>query len=89
VLAAVALTLVVVAEWGVTSVLAPGLTVSFSIIVATLGTIPIAIGIAILRHRLFDLDLVIRRSIVFGGGRSSAFTAPSESSSTPDRSSGT
>jgi signal transduction histidine kinase len=66
VLAAVALTLVVVAEWGVTSVLAPGLTVSFSIIVATLGTIPIAIGIAILRHRLFDLDLVIRRSIVFG-----------------------
>jgi signal transduction histidine kinase len=66
VLAAVALTLVVVAEWGVTSVLAPGLTVSFSVIVATLGTIPIAIGIAILRQRLFDLDLVIRRSLVFG-----------------------
>jgi two-component system, NarL family, sensor kinase len=28
---------------------------------------PIAVGIAVLRHRLFDIDIVINRTIVYGG----------------------
>ena len=32
-----------------------------------LPAIPIAVGIAILRHRLYDIDILISRTVVFGG----------------------
>ncbi|HWO70795.1 MAG TPA: ATP-binding protein [Actinomycetota bacterium] len=37
-----------------------------SVILLGLAFIPIACGIAIVRHRLFDIDLVINRTVVFG-----------------------
>jgi hypothetical protein len=46
----------------------PGLAsdVSNLLVTTSLSALPIAIGIAILKHRLYDIDLIINRTLVYG-----------------------
>jgi hypothetical protein len=47
----------------------PGLAsdVSNLLVTTSLSALPVAIGIAILKHRLYDIDLIINRTLVYGG----------------------
>jgi hypothetical protein len=38
----------------------------FSVVLLSFGGVPIAVGIAVLRHRLYDIDVIINRALVYG-----------------------
>jgi hypothetical protein len=40
--------------------------IGFGIYVIGIVGVPLAVGIAVLRHRLYDIDLIIRRTLVYG-----------------------
>jgi hypothetical protein len=41
--------------------------VSNLLVTVSLTALPVAIGIAILKHRLYDIDIIINRTLVYGG----------------------
>lgn len=64
--AAIGLTVVVLVAQQLSRVLPGADPLPYWSFLIPLGCLPAAIGFAVLRHRLFDIDLVIRRSFVYG-----------------------
>ena len=47
------------------AVMLTGWSVAWLVLIASLGLLPVAVGLAVLRYRLWDLDLVIHRTAVY------------------------
>jgi len=52
--------------WGSADTLPLWFELLFSVVLLSFGGVPIAVGIAVLRYRLYDIDLLINRALVYG-----------------------